>query len=60
MSLPSPVLQADQSSPSLDFAPLGDVLHLLRLTGTFYCNPELSAPWAIDVPTWVDRWFFWW
>lgn len=50
MSLPSPVLQADQSSPSLDFAPLGDVLHLLRLTGTFYCNPELSAPWAIDVP----------
>ena len=29
---------------------LGAVLHLLRLTGTFYCNSELTAPWGIDVP----------
>lgn len=30
--------------------PLGQILHLLKLTGTFYCQSELSAPWGIDVP----------
>lgn len=30
--------------------PLGEVLHLLKLTGTFYCQAELSAPWGIEVP----------
>lgn len=30
--------------------PLGEALHLLRLTGTLYCRSELTAPWAIDVP----------
>ena len=30
--------------------PLGEALHLLRLTGTFYCRAELTAPWGIDVP----------
>jgi len=34
--------------------PLGEVLHLLQLTGTFYCIPELSAPWGIRVPD-LDR-----
>ncbi|WP_428641510.1 AraC family transcriptional regulator [Roseibium sp.] len=33
-----------------DGDPLGEVLHLLQLTGTFYCVPELSAPWGIRVP----------
>lgn len=33
---------------------MGDVLHLLQLTGTFYCVPELSAPWGIAVPD-LDR-----
>lgn len=30
--------------------PLGEALHLLRLTGTFYCRAELTAPWGIEVP----------
>lgn len=30
--------------------PLGEVLHLLRLTGTLYCRAELTAPWGIDLP----------
>ncbi len=30
--------------------PLGEILHLLRLTGTFYCQPNLTAPWGIAVP----------
>ena len=30
--------------------PLGEALHLLRLTGTLYCRSELTAPWSIDVP----------
>ena len=34
--------------------PLGEVLHLLKLTGTFYCQSELSAPWGFNVPQ-VDR-----
>jgi AraC-like DNA-binding protein len=40
--------------PSRDFpAPadlLGEVLHLLRLTGTLYCRAELTAPWGVAVP----------
>lgn len=34
--------------PSAD--PLGESLHLLRLTGTLYCRAELTAPWGIDIP----------
>lgn len=30
--------------------PLGETLHLLRLTGTLYCRSELSAPWGVDMP----------
>ncbi|KAJ02980.1 AraC family transcriptional regulator [Sulfitobacter mediterraneus] len=30
--------------------PLGEILHLLKLTGTFYCQSELSAPWGFDIP----------
>ncbi len=29
---------------------LGEALQHLRLRGTFYCNPELSAPWGLAVP----------
>ena len=34
--------------PSSD--PLGETLHLLRLTGSLYCRCELTAPWGIDLP----------
>lgn len=29
---------------------LGEILHLLRLTGMLYCRSDLTAPWAVDVP----------
>jgi hypothetical protein len=33
--------------------PLGEALHFLRMSGTFYCRSELSAPWALALP--VDK-----
>jgi AraC-like DNA-binding protein len=30
--------------------PLGEALHFLRMSGTFYCRSELSAPWALALP----------
>lgn len=30
--------------------PLGEVLHMLRLTGTLHCRAELTAPWGLDIP----------
>jgi len=34
--------------------PIGETLHLLRLTGTLYCRSELSAPWGISIPDLPD------
>ncbi|MBG6177248.1 AraC-like DNA-binding protein [Labrenzia sp. EL_208] len=47
--------QLTPSSPATMADPLGDVFHLLRLTGTFYCAPELREPWGIDVPDLAER-----
>lgn len=33
---------------------LGEVLHLLKLTGTLYCRAELSAPWGVELPPFDD------
>ena len=30
--------------------PLGETLHMLRLTGTLYCCGEFTAPFAIAIP----------
>ena len=30
--------------------PLGEVLHALRVRGTFYCRSELTAPWGLTMP----------
>ncbi|PJI47343.1 MAG: AraC family transcriptional regulator [Pseudomonas sp.] len=30
--------------------PLGEALHFLRMSGTFYCRSEFSAPWGLDLP----------
>lgn len=30
--------------------PVGEALHFLRLSGTFYCRSEFSEPWALDLP----------
>ena len=30
--------------------PLGEALHFLRMSGTFYCRSEFSAPWGLSLP----------
>jgi AraC-like DNA-binding protein len=30
--------------------PLGEALHFLRMSGTFYCRSEMTAPWALALP----------
>lgn len=30
--------------------PVGEALHVLRMSGTFYCRSEFTAPWALDLP----------
>ncbi|GAA1241066.1 AraC family transcriptional regulator [Pseudonocardia aurantiaca] len=38
--------------------PLGEALHFLRVTGSFYCRSELTAPWGLTMPDWPDcLWF---
>lgn len=34
--------------------PLGEVLHMLRLTGTLHCRAELTAPWGLSIPAIAD------
>lgn len=38
--------------PSTD--PLGEALHFLRMSGSFYCLSEFTAPWALDLPAMED------
>lgn len=40
--------------PTLPSDPLGETLHLLRLTGTLYCRAELTAPWGVALPRLPD------
>jgi Cupin len=30
--------------------PLGEALHFLRMSGTFYCRSEFTAPWGLTLP----------
>ena len=34
--------------------PLGEALHFLRMSGSFYCLAEFTAPWALDLPPMQD------
>lgn len=43
MAKPNPVLPEAAD-------PLGETLHMLRLTGTLYCRGEFTAPFAIEIP----------
>ncbi|MBE0578443.1 AraC family transcriptional regulator [Devosia sp.] len=45
-----------QPAPLSD--PLGEVLHMLRLTGTLYCRAELTAPWGLIMPELVESMMF--
>jgi AraC-like DNA-binding protein len=38
--------------------PLGNALHLLRMSGTFYFRSELTVPWGLGIPPMPDcLWF---
>ncbi|MCM5679744.1 AraC family transcriptional regulator [Schlegelella sp. S2-27] len=42
-------------NPPWDTAdPLGEALHFLRMSGTFYCRSEVTAPWGVDLPPMPD------
>lgn len=38
--------------------PLGETLHLLRLTGVLYCRAELTAPWGVAIPPMENHMMF--
>ncbi len=38
--------------------PLGEALRALRLSGTFFCRSEVSAPWGIALPPMPDSLMF--
>jgi AraC-like DNA-binding protein len=38
--------------------PLGEALHFLRMSGTFYCHSKFTAPWAVAVPPFKDSLMF--
>jgi AraC-like DNA-binding protein len=40
----------DDLDPWAPADPLGEALHLLRMTGAFYCRSELTAPWGLTLP----------
>lgn len=49
------------SQPAIDHAlidPLGETLHLLRLTGMLYCRAELTAPWGVAIPAMDNHMMF--
>jgi AraC-like DNA-binding protein len=39
-----------EKAASAPVDPLGEALHFLRMSGTFYCRSELTAPWALALP----------
>jgi AraC-like DNA-binding protein len=45
-----------QLPPSDD--PLGEALHFLRMSGTFYCRSEFTAPWALSIPAFEQSLMF--
>ena len=49
MNTPSPWPSAD---------PLGEALHFLRMSGTFYCRSDFTAPWGLALPPMPDSLMF--
>lgn len=44
----------DNPDPWASSDPLGEALHFLRMSGTFYCRSEFTAPWGLDLPAMPD------
>ncbi|MDQ4116478.1 MAG: AraC family transcriptional regulator [Actinomycetota bacterium] len=40
----------DGAPPFAATDPVGEALHVLRMSGTFYCRSELSEPWGMALP----------
>ena len=38
--------------------PLAEVLHVLQMSGSFYCRSELTAPWGLRLPPEKDSMWF--
>jgi AraC-like DNA-binding protein len=38
--------------------PLGEALHFVRMSGTFYCRSEFTAPWALELPPFAHSLMF--
>jgi AraC-like DNA-binding protein len=36
--------------PRTPVDPIGEALHFLRMSGTFYCRAEFTAPWGLALP----------
>ncbi len=57
LKLESTAMSRQQEVP-LFTDPLGEALHLLKLTGTFYCRSVLSEPWGVELPPFEDCMMF--
>lgn len=44
----------DMKGPARSVEPIGEALHFLRMSGTFYCRSEFTAPWALALPPLKD------
>jgi hypothetical protein len=47
MNAPTVIPDLTEAWASTD--PLGEALHFLRMSGTFYCRSECTAPWGLDL-----------
>jgi len=47
-----PGMKAKDLWPAID--PLGEALHFLRMSGSFYCRSEVTAPWSVALPALDD------
>lgn len=45
-------MDASTAWPTAD--PLGEALHFLRMSGTFYCRSDFTAPWGLALPPMPD------
>jgi AraC-like DNA-binding protein len=46
------------SQPWTAADPLGEALHVLRMSGTYYSRCEFTAPWALELPAFPDTLMF--
>lgn len=44
--------------PTPQSDPLGEALHFLRMSGTFYCRCEFTAPWGLVLPEFANTLMF--